>query len=204
MEPEDDPVTRHEGGTGQLEDIAVLLEGPFQADGATCGFRSGATAATFGSRKQDVPPAGALEAHGAIALALRVGDAESLDAVAAAEPGHFFRSSLHHAADADAAPLEFRKGLAQLRKRLGVEGSAEVAQPEDQSGSRGPAFREALRLAGGILERKIRQGIANTWSRRWREAHRIALHPSARGVKCQQAVSAGSLSPCASTVGGIG
>jgi len=48
MEPEDYTFTGDQGGTGQLEDVAVLLERAFQAYGASGGFGGGAAAAPLG------------------------------------------------------------------------------------------------------------------------------------------------------------
>ena len=48
MEPEDYTFTGDQGGTGQLEDVAVLLERAFQAYGASGRFGGGAAAAPLG------------------------------------------------------------------------------------------------------------------------------------------------------------
>ena len=143
----------------------MFLESPFQADRATCRLCGGAAAASFGGRKQDSPPVGAFKSHGAIALAERVRNADSLDTVAPAEPRHFFSSSLHNASDADPSLLELGQGLAQLRKCFGIERSTEMAQPENQSGPAGPGLGEPPRLAQYFAEDKIRQGISDHWSR---------------------------------------
>jgi hypothetical protein len=148
MEPEDHSAARYESGTGELKDVAVFLESAFEADGMSGSFCRGAASAAFRSGKQDAPPIGAFESHGAIAFSLRIRDADSFDAMAAAEAGHLGGSSLHHATHADAALVEFGKGLAQLRECFRVEGSAKMAEPENERGACGPEFGEPVRFAG--------------------------------------------------------
>jgi len=116
MDPEDSPATSDQSSAGQLQHVAVFLETAFDADGASGCLGQGAPALALGRGKQDAPPVGALEAHGAVALALGIGYADGFDAVAAAEAGHFGGSSLHHAAHTDAAFGELGERLAQLRK----------------------------------------------------------------------------------------
>jgi hypothetical protein len=132
MQPDDAATPRHESRARKLQDVAVLLKSSLQADRKSRSLRLSAPAAPLRPGKRDAPPGGALEAHGAITLPRGIRNANGRDAVAPAEPRHFFRSSLHYAAYADALLLEFRQGLAQLRERLRIERSAEMAEPKDQ------------------------------------------------------------------------
>src|SRR5208282_6322013 len=130
MDPLDAPAASHERGAGELENVAVLLNRPLKTDRKARRFGCGPPPTSFGSWKQDAPPVGAFQTHGAIALALGVRNAHGRDAVTPAELAHLFRSSLHDAGDADAAHVELRERLAQLRECLRVEGSAECRKQE--------------------------------------------------------------------------
>ena len=161
MEPEDLAVARDQSRARQLQDVAVLLKCAFQADGAACGFGAGAALAEVFGGPEDFQPGGALESHGAVASAGGIRDARMLDAVAAAESRSFLCISLDHAGDADSALIEFGERLAQLHEGVGIEGSTEVAQPEDERGTLGPRIGEAFGFAGSKCVSEIRGGIAN-------------------------------------------
>jgi len=160
MQPDDAATLRNECGAGKLKNVAVLLKGSLEADRKSRGFRLSAPAAPLRPGERDAPPGGALEAHGAITLPRGIRNANGRDAVAPTEPRHFFRSSLHYAAYADALRLEFRQGLAQLRERLRIERSAEMAEPEDQRRPVRPQLRKVTRGSGGGCVRKIGDSIS--------------------------------------------
>ena len=88
MDPLDAAILTYQRGAGKLQHVAVLLECPSQTDGKSRGFGRGTPPASFGLRKQDAPPVGALETHRTVALPGGIRNANRFDAVAAAEPGH--------------------------------------------------------------------------------------------------------------------
>jgi hypothetical protein len=140
MHPENLAAPCDQSGAGQLQDIAVFLEGAFQTDGTPLLLGTRAVLPFRARGENDAQPAGAFQAHGAVAFARRVRDADFLHAMPSAEPGSLFGRALDHAADAHAALLEARERLAQLREAFGIERSAKVTQPQDQ--------RRALRPEG--------------------------------------------------------
>jgi hypothetical protein len=185
MEPQDFPGAGNERGTGQLQHVTVLLETAFNADGASSRFCSGAAAAALGGRKQDAAPVRALEAHGAIARALGVRDAEGLDAVATAETRHLGSGSLDHATHADATLAELWESLAQLRERFGVKRSAEMAEPQEERGTFAPQLGEAVRLAGDVRIREFRKRVADGGP------VRHPLHPPAKSAAILAQIGSG-------------
>lgn len=118
----------------------MLLESTFEADGMSGSFCRGAASTAFRSGKEDAPPVRAFESHGAVAFAMRIRDADGLDAMAAAEPGHLRGSALHHATHTDTALAKFGECLAQLRECFRIEGSAKMAKPEYERRAFGPGF----------------------------------------------------------------
>ena len=142
MQPKDAAIATDQGGTGELENVAVLLEGAFEADSAARGFGIRAALAEASSGQKDFPPGAALQSHGAIALAGRIRDANLLDAVPATEACGLFRRALHNTAHANPAFRELGERLAQLREGMGIKRSTEMTQPENERRSAGPQIGE--------------------------------------------------------------
>jgi len=142
MQPQDAAALRHKGSPGQLQDVTMLLKRPSETDREARGFGGGAPLAAFWSGKQNAPPVGALEAHGTVTLALGIRDAHRGNSMTPAESRHFFGGTLHDAAELNAALVESRERLAQLRECFRVERSAKMSQPEDERWPAGPEVRE--------------------------------------------------------------
>ena len=166
MKPKDFAVVSDQCRARELQDIAMLLESPLEADGTSGCLRSGPAPAPFGSREEDAPPVSAFETHGSVTLALRVRNADGLDAVTSAEAGHFRGSPLHNATNPDAALGELREGLTQLREGFRIERSAEMSEPEDERRAFSPQFGESMPLAGSCREREFGNRIADGWRNR--------------------------------------
>ena len=172
MDPLNAPTLGHERGAGELENVAVLLDRALETNGKARRFGRRAPPASFWSGEQDAPPVGAFQTHGAVALALGVRNADRGDTVTPTETRHLLRSSLHDAADADAALFKLRERLTQLRECLRVKGSAEMAQPQDERGSASPQLGQEMGVAGRGRVGELRDRIFNFW----RAQHQYASH----------------------------
>jgi len=184
VQPKDAAITADQGGTGELEDVAVLLEGAFQADAAARGFGIRATLAEASSGQKDFPPGAALQSHGAIALAGRIRDANLLDAVPATEACGLFRRALHNTAHANPAFLELGERLAQLHEGMGIKRSTEMTQPENQRRPRRPEFRKPLGLTGRQRVTELGGGVADFVKLR----HKLGERPAWLGVYTDAAI----------------
>ena len=63
----------------------------------------------------------------------------------------------------DAAVIELRERLAQLREGFRVEGSAKMAEPENERGAIGPELGEAVGVSAGGRVAEIRSWVADVW-----------------------------------------
>jgi hypothetical protein len=82
--------------------------------------------------------------------------------------------------------VEARERLAQLRECLRIKRSAEMAQPEDESGPAAPELRKEKRLAGSHHVFEFRSGIPNGRSAlHWRFSLCLSsLYPNAEHAPC--------------------
>ena len=161
MHPLNASILGHQCGAGKLQDVAVLLKSSFQADRKARGLGRCTPPPPFGRGEQDAPPIRAFETHRAVALPVGVRDANRRNAVPPAEARHLLGNSLDHAADPDAALVEPRQRLAQLRECLRIKRSAKMPQPEDQRGPASPEFRQKMELAGSGRVSEFRCCIPN-------------------------------------------
>ena len=163
MKPKDPAAASDQRRARKLQHVAVFLESSLEADGASGSLRGSPAPAAFGTGKQDAPPVGAFKTHGAIAFALRVRNADGLDAVTSAEARHLRGSPLHNATNTDAAFSELGERLTQLRESFRIEGSTEMTEPEDEHRAFSPQLGERVLLAGCGRKREFGIGIADGW-----------------------------------------
>jgi len=163
MQPQYFSALRNQRRARELQHVAVFLEASLNADRTSGCLRRGTAPAAFRGGKQDPAPARSLQTHGAVAFALRIRNANRLDAVAAAESRHLLAVSLHHAPHADPALLELCQRLAQLRERFRIERSAKMPQPENHRRAIRPQLREPVRFSKSKRVGEVRSGIAYRW-----------------------------------------
>jgi len=194
MHPLDASIPRHQCGAGKLQHVAVLLKSSFQTDGKARSLGRSSAPAAFGRREEDGPPVGAFETHRTVALPLGVCDANRRYAVPPAEARHLLGCPLDDAAHSDAALVEPRQRLAQLRECLRIKRSTKMTQPEDECGPAGPQFREKMRLSGSARVSEFRDGIpfGRRVSHLRISLHRNRFYPNAKCARCR---SLNSLKP---------
>ena len=129
VNPDDLTASGNERRAGQLQYIAMFLEGPAEAYGTPCRTCFFTPVPEGRWCPQDPPPRRSFETHRSIALAFGIADTDSGHTVTPAEFLCLRSRSLHNARYPYASLLEIGQSIAQLREDFHIERSAKVPQP---------------------------------------------------------------------------